>query len=886
MSTTNDSPTKRIDKLEAALNYLVEDVNLDSVLNLLSNLEITDQERLGKAFYSGQISQVEFVEEVLDKGFAIFIELMRLHQPTFPYPDPNDKNPDLKEWNEKFQEAFRIQENERQALLQTVRRKAPLVVNSILDDWETLQSIRGANSEVLNRRWMKKTIEKRKNILSRAWPEMNPVHRPEYDIIQRKLKGPLHRDALLMPFINLEDLCASKNLLNMIQSRASVPPEHFAFSDSAGFPIAIELEAVKDTALNGTIMLLTGQKTRATYGTLKTCKSQTEKEDHVYAGFGFKLDQGFIILQNQKKIYSFLVRCVELLLHDIDLSATAAKKMDEVFEQERSIGFTETWSDSKEWHSISEINTQACYGLPQPFSVESVRKWAGARRDEAEDNFWALHEDPAYFVEQLVNFHGQNLELSRRTINETPSRSSHKVDDMALHYDCADVVFYSYRDVVIWDAIMTYLTRLEHAKANLKVEIQLSKRLPRDYELALGSFICLMSAVWIYATKDLYRSLMSCPSFQEFYEVVSEEDGSQSLRLNEATSDRWPLILKLLNTLVDIRTVEIWGGVNILDKMERIIESDSVQYATMGTNIRRQISRMAAFSHIWDTLRRHQPAYVGSHQESYKDLHRDCISQFKVIDELEDIIPKLRLSAHTKPRSAFDYPAGRKRTLQHVKQMQHAESKLDAFWSQVDLSLVRKTGKTLREWLGSKLTAREIQRTPPWIPEEAQQRRVKGNPLPMEFFDFGANLALESSEKIPTEIKTKPKTRGEAYPSPESSSTEPMVVPEEAKSPVQIFRLPKKAFKTIATFYPTSVEDRTSRKVQWKDFLHVMYSLDFEIEKRHGSEWYFEPTWKRNAPITVHEPHPSHEMNFDKIRFEANRMARKYGWSADSFQVK
>ena len=62
-----------------------------------------------------------------------------------------------------------------------------------------------------------------------------------------------------------------------------------------------------------------------------------------------------------------------------------------------------------------------------------------------------------------------------------------------------------------------------------------------------------------------------------------------------------------------------------------------------------------------------------------------------------------------------------------------------------------------------------------------------------------------------------------------------------------------------------------------------MFNLSFKIEKRHGSEWYFEPTWRGDAPITIHEPHPLHELRFDKIRFEANRMARKYGWSSESF---
>lgn len=643
MSTTNFSPTKKIDKLEAAMHHLLRDINLESVLNLLSNLEITDQERLKQGFFSGQLSQVEFVKEVTDKALHAYIELLRLHQPTLPYPDPNDKNPDLKEWSIKFNDAIRIQENERQALLRTVRREAPILVKSIFDDWERLQSIRDAKSELINRRWTGKTVGKRKKILLEAWPGMNSVHRPEFDIIKRKLKGPTHRDAFLMPFINLEDLGASRNLLNMIESRTSVYPEHFDFFDAVGFPIAMEMGAVKDTALNGTVMLLTGQKIRDTYGTLKTCKSQTDQEDHVYAGFGFKLDQGFIILQNQKKIYSFMIRCVELLLDDIDFSASVSDKTAEVSEQGPIVGFKERWSEAKEWLSISEINTQACYGLPKPFSVESVRKWAGARRDEAEDNFWALHEDPAYFVEQLTIFHGQNLELSQRTIEGTTSRSFYKVEGRALDLDCADVVFYSYRDVVIWDAIMTYLTKLENAKASLKVEIQISKRLPRDYEVALGNFMCLMSVVWRYAMKHLYRSLVSSPSFNEFYETVRKEDGSYTLRLNASTSDRWPLILKLLNTLVDLRTVEIWGGVNILDKMERIIESDSVKCAMMSTNIRRQISRMAAFSHIWDTLRRHQPTFVGGHQESFEVLHQECFSQFKIIDELEDVVPKSHL---------------------------------------------------------------------------------------------------------------------------------------------------------------------------------------------------------------------------------------------------
>ena len=119
----------------------------------------------------------------------------------------------------------------------------------------------------------------------------------------------------------------------------------------------------------------------------------------------------------------------------------------------------------------------------------------------------------------------------------------------------------------------------------------------------------------------------------------------------------------------------------------------------------------------------------------------------------------------------------------------------------------------------------------------------------------------------------------------ETSSGDQTASLQPTEEPLPSFHLAKRAYKTMTAFYPKTVEDRTSRKVVWKEFLHAMYTVGFEIRQRHGSEWYFEPTWNRNSPITIHEPHPSHEMEFKKIRFEANRMARKYYWNSDTFRL-
>ena len=74
---------------------------------------------------------------------------------------------------------------------------------------------------------------------------MNPKHRPDFEVIRHGLKGRNHRDAMVLPCINLEDLSFEKNLLTLIVSSTKVHPEHFAFSDRLPFKTAVVLKAVE-----------------------------------------------------------------------------------------------------------------------------------------------------------------------------------------------------------------------------------------------------------------------------------------------------------------------------------------------------------------------------------------------------------------------------------------------------------------------------------------------------------------------------------------------------------------------------------------------------------------------------------------------------------------
>ncbi|KAL8925065.1 MAG: hypothetical protein Q9208_003749 [Pyrenodesmia sp. 3 TL-2023] len=370
-----------------------------------------DRERLQASLRSGKIQQPEFEDAVGQLALRQMTKIMQLHVPDLPTPGPTDAVGYL-DTISRFNNTVSAEGSEYNNILQRAEGARGLV-DKVYDDWEKLQVIVNAYSSHLHKQWTKRITLRRKSVLEEAWgPGMSPMHRPDFDVIRRGLKGPKYRDALMMPYINLEDLSSKTNLLSLIESRTRMPPEHFAWFDSVSYKTATTLGAVRPAAAYRKVMLLTGQKTRETYGRLSDY-DEDDVEDIVWTGFAFQLSHGLVILETQQRLYRFLRRCVELLLHDIDLSQPAIMRAAVDEQQTVSLQDTIIPPKSKEWQSVSEVNIQASYQLPRPFSLASLRKLAGAKRDAAEDAFWTLHQDPGYFRQQL--------EMRIEQIIQTPS---------------------------------------------------------------------------------------------------------------------------------------------------------------------------------------------------------------------------------------------------------------------------------------------------------------------------------------------------------------------------------------------------------------------------------------------------------------------------------
>ena len=355
----------------------------DITTQLLAMLQSSNRERLLKRLRSGEIDQEEFDDELNQKALVELTARLQSLAPGLTAPDPNDENADYPGFIDKVITELSAEDSEHQKTLRRAKSAQVELVNAIFDDWEQLRINVDTHSETLDKRWSKKPEQKRVALLLDAWPAMNRDHRPDFYAIRHKLTGSDHRDALMMPYINLKDL-SDKNSLHLpslIRSRTMMGPEHFAFVDSMPFQTAIKMGAVKPAAAFSQVMLLTGQQTRKTYGQLRTIEDTVDLENILWTDFGFLLGQGIVILENQRKLYRFLVRCTELLLHDMDLAKSITNGPLIHPQRTTGPGRTATPPKNKEWQSLLDMNIQAAYHLPQPFCVDSLLKLAGAKRD-------------------------------------------------------------------------------------------------------------------------------------------------------------------------------------------------------------------------------------------------------------------------------------------------------------------------------------------------------------------------------------------------------------------------------------------------------------------------------------------------------------------------
>ena len=105
---------------------------------------------------------------------------------------------------------------------------------------------------------------------------------------------------------------------------------------------------------------------------------------------------GVLIMTVQERTLSFLLRCAELVLHDLPLDDSSVPLQPNPGEV--------TSGNETEWGSLSVEVLEAAYRVPPKFDVSRLQSFVFAKRAECQDDMWALREDPLHFKESLLEW--------------------------------------------------------------------------------------------------------------------------------------------------------------------------------------------------------------------------------------------------------------------------------------------------------------------------------------------------------------------------------------------------------------------------------------------------------------------------------------------------
>ncbi|QDS69502.1 hypothetical protein FKW77_006928 [Venturia effusa] len=775
---------------------------------------------------------------------------------------------------------------------------------TILATWNQLRKVVLSHEVIIRNRWFKKSGIKKRSILVEAFPKISREHNPAFMDYQRACKhrgsdlpqespcGPqcappdcrttkVSREAALWPHLNVEDLSTQRSLLMLLNARAHHHPKLFAAQDGEVAVSAFDMRAVHQPYLHGHEMHFNDAEGQP-YATLEKVNLKT-------AGIDLELPRGMhggiglVVLEIQEKTVSILLRLCEIILHDINpLSICSPSTSIQQDLQPLSAACNQ---NTMEQVSLRVLGAEAPYQVPSKPNLRHSFIMASARAEAAREHFWAMREDPGYYLEEL--------EVSR--VSHGCIGRGHKplsTWKQIISWTINAALF----KVSLWEMVQTSIFTAMTYDSVLSADSSLQD--PQDLPLAYLNIIIQTTDVLQTASAwfrvDLTLGVFNSPKIAHLWQEDSYKRGIGLVLKDTRSRD---LLAQLLS---DISTGSPFAGDRITHHIERVFEADPSQKNRLTPFIWEQLADVEATEAIHLQIRRLCPKLVfpwhagtlrlceHRRENANQNLNRQLMEGMR---EIVKAVKSANLTKYGSPEGrVFDYPAEKASTAKQVLQMQAAERRLDAFWSHVDDVVKEKLGKTFGEWNPAlDFSDRTLHRTLDWVP--STQKKGTSSSVSLA----GANLAFENSTRedgpvkyLPTTNKEKVKTRGDTTLSQNDGLEDEQAAETEelADGTPTVIKLKQRDFKVFQTlFHQPSQEKLTLGQVKWIDFVHAMAASGFTFPSVGGSVWQFVPQSGLRA-INFHEPHPENKIRFTIARCMGRRLSRAYGWTSETFVLE
>ncbi|KAL8918021.1 MAG: hypothetical protein Q9208_007619 [Pyrenodesmia sp. 3 TL-2023] len=775
-----------------------------------------------------------------------------------------------------------------------VKTLSSTTLDALFEAWTQLKSIMTHHGPTLNKRWLKRTINQRKETLSKAWPGMPAMHRPDFEVLRKEQEGKtvtFARDsALRFPHINAQDLSQPKPLLLMFNSRSLNPPSTFTNADRDSIRVGIKSKMLVPKYLRGYAMYLNGEQTRETYGRLVSWKHDRRALLKCHHCIAPDPGMGLLILEIQRDVLQFLVRCGVAILHDMSLTDLIKPSSDSSGPQKTPCLEGNTLKIlATEQESLTAHALEAPYRAPDAYDFARLGSLVDAKCQEANDHFLLLREDPGYFAELMHEECGHTLEaILNRHYDPRATRLSQASWNGAISRCCMN----AYHDAFMWEAVSSLFNHLIATYTKQKAAIQPGQALPDAYVKAFSRLGYFLDCVIVGYLGALPEYMSAVPTFKKLITNKPYGEKYESYMEKKPGDYLYWLFTELVMSKDD-KKKRICGLANILQEMETVITKDQEQKERLTWRLVKLISDVAVITEIQrhldlSAVNDYQLSAFGD-EENKSWMETRMASLLKIKDVFQE---GTGLAAFVMDLRVFDYPSEKSRTAVNTAKMRSAEQALDLFWEKLNQHFVRKTGKTLKELEANKIQYRDMQRTPVWTDPRPCVKESKEDGKNMENLDVSVALrALEERTEStidpsePSTVRQKVKTRGSLVDDAQAEDHGPTPVTNQDSTAVESPRLSvkKKAFNTFAALFGKPLADKLPGELPWTDFKKAMVNVGFGAEKLQGSGWLFESD---RRSIIFHEPHPESKLPMQWARRIARRLNRNFGWTADSFVLE
>ncbi|KAF3062840.1 hypothetical protein GL218_09429 [Daldinia childiae] len=791
-----------------------------------------------------------------------------------------------------------------------VRREAQERSNNIFSSYGNLHDILVRHEATIQKRWNKKTRQQKQKILLDAWPDMAVTHRPDFDAFWRTgrshvgTSGERFRDCYLLPQINQEDLLKPKTLLLLLNARGRNSPPEFAAADVEAMHLGLVSKNIRAIFLNEHTMTLHGATNASEYGKLWEWSEHPDAFDWMHTQKQFLPGEGLLILEAQEKIMKFLVTCCQYILHEI----LADNLIADTFPVQ-SEPHLKTGKETNGFDSLAVMAAEMPYRLPARLDLNRIESVLGARLSAAEDHLWAIREDPAYFLEQLIETKEHRQELLRDTFgDEHPIfRKVHQKTFWARVY--GTVIFESYLQLEVFSELYQQAQALKLLQIKYAAVISPTKDLPEELMNAILKFRHYLNQAAKGPQGGLRDGVVASPPWRKYFTRDPPPNSTSTKILTyQKTGVKMSAIerqlLWIFSTLwEDGQDLFLARLPLIVDELGRLLETEPRAQELVSQKITGIIGDLAILSHCISQLDLYQP-WARSFETALVDRSDDIESEFKertkswgmIMEALRDsnLVQVAQIGNPSDRR--FAYPYEKRRTRQNIEELQQAEQHLDQCWAAIDL-VVNKKCESLKCTAVHRTLCqpRMIQRTPNWVDPPPSITKAPGRePVldpniadlykPLSTIYIGEPARITSNKPKTLTLKTKTKTRELSS----NTATGPTTVIDEDPKPEPIsIAVNARSLKVFRTLFFNPAKMSSPGEVLWNDFLHAMTSSGlFTAEKLYGSVWQFQKLEGDQSRIQFHEPHPRGKIPFTTARRHGRRLHRAFGWGRDTFVLE